>query len=92
MSIQKQPNSQLNSCLHVSYICLGSLLSQAESLIPNFLNEEDVQLLRWLNLVHVLLIHEMLGKLLINNIAFEEFQGMFAKLTFECSSSSLIIA
>lgn len=26
--------------------CAGSLLSHAESLIPNFLNEEDVQLLR----------------------------------------------
>lgn len=38
------------SCLWVLYMCLGSLLSQAESLIPNFLNEEDVQLLRWFNL------------------------------------------
>lgn len=29
------------------YLCLvGSLLSHAESLIPTFLNEEDVQLLR----------------------------------------------
>lgn len=27
--------------------CVGSLLSHAESLVPSFLNEEDVQLLRW---------------------------------------------
>lgn len=28
------------------FACVGSLLSHAESLIPGFLNEEDVQLLR----------------------------------------------
>ncbi|XP_022156265.1 nodulin homeobox isoform X2 [Momordica charantia] len=67
MDIVKQlPGFSVTSDGHkTANVCrnLRSLLSQAESLIPNFLNEEDVQLLR--------VFHDQLQKV----ITFSEFEG-----------------